>query len=62
MYESSGSQFFRTAPIIQSGPGGLEESRLFIKFLMSLRASEMLCSFRLVLHGDTGIGIAESLR
>ena len=34
MYESSGSQFFRTKTRIQSGPEYLQESRSFMAFLI----------------------------
>ena len=48
MYESSGSQFFRTTTEIQSGPDA---------FLTNLRVTEILCSFRLVVEGKTGEAI-----
>ena len=50
MYESSGSQFFRTTTNIQSGPDAFDESRLVITFLTTLGITEILCSFRLVLE------------
>ena len=36
MYESSGSQFFRTTTGIQSGPGAFDKSRFFMTFLTFL--------------------------
>ena len=62
MYESSDSQFFRTTPGIQSGPGAFHESRFVITFLTILGVMEILCSFRLVLEGKTGKEIPESSR
>ena len=62
MYESSGSQFFRTTTGIQSGPDAFDESRFVMTFLTILRVMEILCSFRLVLEGKTGKEIPESLR
>ena len=59
MYESSGSQFFRTTTGIQSGPDAFDESRFVITFLTIL---DILCSFRLVLKGKTGKEIPESSR
>ena len=37
MYESSGSQFFRTTNRIQSGPDAFDESRFVITFLIILK-------------------------
>ena len=62
MYESSGSQFFRTTTGIQSGPDAFDESRFAMTFLTILRVTEILCSFRLVLEGKTGKEIPESSR
>ena len=62
MYESSGSQFFRTTTGIQSGPDAFDESRFVLTFLTNLGVMEILCSFRLVLEGKTGKEIPESLR
>ena len=62
MYESSGSQFFRTITGIQSGPDALDESRFAMTFLIILGVMEILCSFRLVLEGKTGKEIPESSR
>ena len=59
MYESSGSQFFRTTTGIQSGP---EPGRFVMTFLTILGVMEILCSFRLVLEGKTSKEIAESSR
>ena len=62
MYESSGSQFFRTTTGIQSRPDAFDESRFVMTFLTILGVMEILCSFRLVLEGKTGREIPESSR
>ena len=62
MYESSGSQFFRTTTGIQSGPDAFDKSRFIMTFLTILGVTEILCSFRLVLEGKTGKEIPESSR
>ena len=62
MYESSGSQFFRTTTGIQSGPDPFDESRFLMTFSTILGVMEILCSFRLVLEGKTGKEIPESSR
>ena len=62
MYESSGSQFFRTTTGIQSGPDAFHESRFFVTFLTIVGVMEILCSFRLVLERKTGKEIPESSR
>ena len=62
MYESSGSQFFRTTTGIQSGQDAFEESRFVMTFLTILGVVDILCSFRLVLEGKTGKEIPESSR
>ena len=62
MYESSGSQLFRTTTRIQSVPDAFDESRFIITFLTILGVIEILCSFRLVLEGKTGKEIPESSR
>ena len=62
MYESSGSQFFRTTTGVQSGPDAFDESRFVITILTILGVMEILCSFRLVLEGKTGKEIPESSR
>ena len=54
MYESSGSQFFRTTIQMQSGPDAFDESRFVMTFLTILAVIEILCNFRLVLEGKTG--------
>ena len=54
MYKSSGSQFFRTASVIQSGPDGFAESKFVITFLTIFGATEILCKFILFLEGKTG--------
>ena len=61
MYESSGSQFFRTTTGIQSRPDVFDESRFLMIFLTILGVTEILCSFRLVL-GKTDKEIAKSSR
>ena len=62
MYESLGSQFFRTTTGIQSGPDTFDESRFVMTFLTILGVTEILCSFRLVLEGKTHKEIPESSR
>ena len=62
MYESSGSQFFRTTTGIQSGPDAFDESRFVMTFLTILGVVEILCSLRLVLEGKTSKEIPESSR
>ena len=62
MYESSGSQFFRTSTGIQSGPDAFDESRFIMTFSTILGVTEILCSFRLVLEGKAGKEIPESSR
>ena len=62
IYESSGSQFFRTTTGIQSGPGAFDKSRFIMTFLTILEVTEILCSFKLVLEGKTGKEIPESSR
>ena len=54
MYESSGSQFFRTTTRIQSRPDAFDESRFVMAFLTILGVIEILTSFRLVLEQKTG--------
>ena len=60
MYESSGSQFFRTTTGIQSELDALHKSRFIMTFLTILGVTEMQCSFRLVTEGKTGTEIPES--
>ena len=62
MYESSGSQFFRTTAGIQSGPDAFDESRFIMTFLTILGVMDIFCSFRLVLERKTGKDIPESSR
>ena len=62
MYESSGSQFFRTTTGIHSGPDAFDESRFVMNVLTILGVMEILCSFRLVLEEKTGKEIPESSR
>ena len=60
MYESSGSQLFRTTTGTQSGPDAFDESRFVMTFLTILGVIEILCSFRLVLERKTGKVTSES--
>ena len=62
MYEISDSQFFRTTTGIQSGADLFDESRFAMTFLTTLGVTEILCSFRLVLEGETGKEIPQSPR
>ena len=62
MYESSGSQFVRTTTGIQSGPDAFDKSRFVMTFLTILRVTEILCSFKLVIEGRTGMEIPDSSR
>ena len=62
MYESSGSQFFRTTTGIQSGPDAFDESRFVMTILTILGVTEISCSFILVLEGKTGKETPESSR
>ena len=62
MYESSGSQFFRSTTGIQSGPDAFDKSRFVMIFLTNLGVMEILCRFRLVLEEKTGKEIPESSR
>ena len=62
MYESSGSQFFRTTTGIQSGPDAFDKSIIITTFLTILGVMEILCSFKLVLAGKTGKETPKSSR
>ena len=62
MYESSGSQFFRTTTGIQSGPDAFDESRFVMTFLTILGVMEILCNLRLAVEGKIGKEIPESPR
>ena len=62
MYESSGSQLFRTTTGIQLGPDAFDESRFVTTFLTISGVMDILCSFRLVLEGKIGKEIPESSR
>ena len=62
VYESSGSQSFRTTTGIQSGPDAFDESRFVMTFLTILGVTEILSSLRLVLEGKTSKEIPESSR
>ena len=50
MYESSSSQFLRTASQLSSGPGALEKWRTVTVYLTVLRITEKSFSFRLMLE------------
>ena len=62
MYESSGSQFFRTTNRIQPGPDAFDGSRFVMTLLTILGVMKILYSFRIVLEGKTGKDIPESSR
>ena len=59
MYESSGSQFFRTTTEIESGPDAFDESKFVMTFLTILGITEIY-SFKLVLEGKIGNKIIKS--
>ena len=59
MYESSGSQFFRTTTEIESGPDASDESKFVMTFLTILGITE-ICSFKLVLERKIGNKIIKS--
>ena len=61
MYETSGSQFFRTTTEMQSGPDAFGESRTVMTFLTIMEVMEIWC-FRLVLEGKSGKEVPESSR
>ena len=62
MYESLGSQFFRTTTGIPLGPVAFHESRFVRTFLTILKVVKILCSFRLVLERKTVKEVPESSR
>ena len=62
MYESLGSQFFRTTSGKQPEPDAFYESRFVMTFSTILEVMGILCRFRLVLEGKTGKEIPESSR
>ena len=62
MYESSDSQFFRATTGIPSRSDACDKSRSAMILLINLGATEIICSFRLVLEGRTGKEIPESSR
>ena len=62
VFESSGSQFFKTTTGIQSGRDAFDESRFVMIFLTILGVMEIVCSLRLVLEGKTGKEIPEASR
>ena len=61
MYESSGSQFFRTTTGIQSGPDTFDQSRFTITFLTIFGVIEIF-GFTLVLEEKTRREVLESSR
>ena len=61
IYETSGSQFFKTTTGIQSGPDAFDNSRIIITFLTTSGVRE-ICDFRLFLEGKTVKQIPESSR
>ena len=62
VYESSGSQLFRTTTGIKSKPDVFDTSRLIVTFLTNLGITEIFCSFRLVLKRKKEKEIPKSLR
>ena len=60
MYESSGSQFFRTTTGMKSGPDAFDQSRVVMTTVTILGVTEMLWSFRLVLERKEGKEIPKS--
>ena len=62
MKERSGSQLLRTTTGIHSGPDAFDKSRFIMTFLTIVGVTETLCSFKLVLEGETGKEIPESSR
>ena len=61
MYESSGSQFFRTTAGIQSRPDAFDKSMLVMTFLTNIGV-RIIYRFRLDLEGKAGKEIPESSR
>ena len=62
MYESSGSQFFRTTTGIQLGPDTFVKLRFVMTFSTILAVTDIFYSFRLDLDGKMGKNIPESSR
>ena len=62
MYESSGSNFFRTNTGMQSGPDAFDESRSVMTILTIQGVTGMLCISTVVLEGKPGKKIPESSR
>ena len=62
MYESSGSQFFRTTTGTQPEADAFNESWFIMTFLTILGFAEILCSFRLAVEEKTGKKIPELSR
>ena len=59
VYESYGSQFFRTTTGIKSGPDVFDKTRFVMTFLTILGVTEISCSFRLLLEGKISKEIPE---
>ena len=62
MYQSFGSQLFRTINEIQSRPGALEITRSVMTFLFNVEFIAILCSLRLVLEEKASKEMYESSR
>ena len=62
MYQSLGSQLYRTTTGIKSGSDESDPSRFVMTFLTILGVIKTLCNFRLVLEGKKGKKIPESSR
>ena len=59
MYESYGSQFFRTTTGIKLGLDVFDKARFVMAFLTILGVTEILFSFRLLLEGKISKEIPE---
>ena len=60
MYESSGSQFFRTTTGMKLEPDSFDQSRVVMTIVTIFGVTEMLWSFRLVLERKEGKEIPKS--
>ena len=56
------AQYLRITTGIRSGPDAFDESRFVMTSLAILWVTQILCSFRLVLEGETGKEIPQPLR
>ena len=52
----------RTTTVTQSGPDAFDKPKFIMTFLTIFGLTEILCSFKLVLEGNTGKKIPESSR